>query len=52
MKTLTITAPIESGEVAVFKLNLLTSDAIDSIEMIESVDCVVDGVEMGLWEIV
>jgi len=52
MTAITITAPIEPGGVAVFKINILLDDAFDAISMIESVDCVKDGEEMGLWEIV
>ncbi len=54
MKALTITAPIEAGEVAVFKIKPLVNidEAMEAVEMIVSPECVLDGQEMGLWEIV
>lgn len=51
-KTIVITTPIDAGEVAFFKLELLTSDAEEWIDQIESVDCVVEGEQMGIWKIV
>jgi hypothetical protein len=53
MNTQTITAPIENGEVVVFKLGFTCSfdEFIENVSLIESVDCVNNGVDLGMWVI-